>query len=293
MIRVYIHAYGSYQSEAVDELEPLKQMVVDATGKNVRRIGRFTQAALIGAGRCAGDLDLPGDTAVYLTSGRGDLEVTVDVMEKLFRDGSPPRPLNFINSVSNSACFYVARQMGLKGPSTFSASKYFSFETALNLALLDFRRGAVTSALVGSTDIIAAPMRAHRMRLGFTPDRAIGEGSHWYLLNTQPEGAIGEVRRSVFLTDRDALAQRLPDIAEHKDGAAISFGQFIGAGDADDLTEISGLPRFHYNQGWPYYDSQSGAALGEFISSDNQPERLIHIERDPEGRFGVMVARRT
>jgi len=292
MTKVFVHSYGSYQSSAEGELEPLKQLVIETTGKHVRRIGRFIQTALIGAGRAAGGMDLPAETAVYLTSGRGDLEVTVDVMEKLFRDGSAPRPLNFINTVSNSACFYVARQLGLRGPSIFSCNKHFSFETALQLALLDFQRGAVTSALIGSIDIVAPPVRVHRLRLGFEPERPVGEGSHWYLLSTNPEGAIGQVIRSVFLPDRDTLIDRLPEIAGQEEDTAISFGQFLSAGDADYLTEKTGLPRFSYNRNWPYYDSQSGAALGEFMTSNDAPSRLVHIDCDPAGRFGVMVANR-
>ena len=93
------------------------------TAKRVRNLllCEGVSLALIGAARSFGGQPARPDTSVYLTSGRGDMEMTAEVMIQLYRDGMPPRPLSFINTVSNSACFYIAKQFALRGRSSSSA----------------------------------------------------------------------------------------------------------------------------------------------------------------------------
>ncbi|HEY8540731.1 MAG TPA: hypothetical protein VIL28_17845, partial [Steroidobacteraceae bacterium] len=82
---IYISGYGDYveRIDSDDSAADLKPLVTEAIGTPVRRIGRFIQLALIGAGRCAKQVALPNDAAVYLGSGRGDLEVTIEVMQSI------------------------------------------------------------------------------------------------------------------------------------------------------------------------------------------------------------------
>jgi len=54
-------------------------------------------------------LTLPAETATYFTSGRGDLEVTLDVLAQMCEQGHPPTPFTFVNTVGNSTCFHVAQ----------------------------------------------------------------------------------------------------------------------------------------------------------------------------------------
>ena len=88
-----IYAVGGHYHAVSEPLPELKALTQAATGKAFRRIGRFIQLALIGAARCAGQQVLPKETAVYFSSGRGDLEVTLEIMTQLFRDGQTPKPL--------------------------------------------------------------------------------------------------------------------------------------------------------------------------------------------------------
>src|SRR5262245_23108268 len=118
-IDVVLRAHGDYCAAVDDALPDLRTLAKEATGGHVRRVGRFIQLALIGACRCTGDAKPAPDTAVYIASRRGDLEVTIEVMEQVFRDGQQPKPLSFINTVSNAACYYVARHFGLHGRSCF------------------------------------------------------------------------------------------------------------------------------------------------------------------------------
>lgn len=285
MREAFIHGCGDYYAavETDDALVDLKPLVKDATGAPVRRVGRFIQLALIGAGRCLGGRKAPDDTAVYFTSGRGDMEVTVEVMEALFRDGEAPKPLHFINTVSNAACFYISKHFGLHGRSTFLCNRYFSFETALQLALFDLASGAVKHALVGSVDIVTPPLAIQRRRLHLAPDTPAAEACHWLLLSADPAGARGAVTAATVFGDRDAAL----DWARKANATVGAAGQF-GDG-AAFLREAGVTGLFDYRAGRAHYDSQSGAAISAFLDAGSGA--LLHANVDPDGRHGVMLVR--
>src|SRR5690606_18957723 len=152
----------------------------------VRRIGRFIQLALIGAGECIRQHQLPEGTAGYLSSGRGDLEVTLEVLVDMVEHGQPPKPLSFINTVSNSSCFYVAKTFGLHGRRQVVTRRQAPLESVLPLARLDVANGSTSTALVGTVDIVTLPLADHRERLQLPADAGVGEGSHWFLLANNP-----------------------------------------------------------------------------------------------------------
>ena len=288
-----IRAGGDYYAEIHDAVPgaaaqspELKALVTAAIGEPVRRIGRFIQLALIGAGRCVGGRALPADTGVYLASGRGDLEVTLDVMEQLFRHGQPPKPLTFINSVSNSACFYIARQFGLTGPSSFICNRYFGFESALQLALDDLAAGTVRSALVGSVDMVVAPLADHRRRLALDPGAPLAEGSHWLWLTTA-DGPPGlAVQHCV---DRVALLDWIAAQGLERGRCHLSGGQFLDPAELEAIAAATGLAlRFDYRDGRGYYDSHAGAALGEFRCA-HPGGQLLHVNGDADGRYSAVL----
>lgn len=286
MREAFIHGCGDYYAavETDDALADLKPLVKEATGQPVRRVGRFIQLALIGAGRCLAGRTAPHDTAVYFTSGRGDMEVTVEVMEALFRDGEAPKPLHFINTVSNAACFYISKHFGLHGRSTFLCNRYFSFETALQLALFDLASGAVKHALVGSVDIVTPPIAIQRRRLHLASDTPVAEACHWLLLSTDPAGARGAVTAATVFGDRAAALDWVRGRGLDSTGSA---GQF---GDGEAFLRDAGIPAaFDYRSGRAHYDSQSGAAISAFL--ERGAGALVHVNADPDGRFAVMCAR--
>jgi len=285
MREAFIHGCGDYYAviETDDALADLKPLVKEATGQPVRRVGRFIQLALIGAGRCLGGRTAPDETAVYFTSGRGDMEVTVEVMESLFRDGEAPKPLHFINTVSNAACFYISKHFSLHGRSTFLCNRYFSFETALQLALFDLASGAVKHALVGSVDIVTPPLSVQRMRLHLPPDTPVAEASHWLLLSTDPNGARGAIAAAAVTGDQAAAL----DLVRAGSATVGAAGQF---GDGAALLRDAGIQgTFDYRADRAHYDSQSGAVISAFLGAGSGA--LAHVNVDPDGRCGVMLVR--
>jgi hypothetical protein len=292
---ISIRAVGDYHEAVTDAPPDLRTLTKDVTGKQVRRVGRFIQMGLIGAARCVGSAALPPDTAVYLTSRRGDLEVTIEVMEELFRDGHAPKPLSFINTVSNAACYYVARHFELHGRSCFVGGAHFAFETALDLALLEIRAGIVRSALVGCIEIATDPIAVHRLRLGLAPDAAVAEASHWLWLDAGDEpGSLGSVGAVQFFENTADLAAWFSREGLDAGTTAFAQGQFLADADAAAIHRELGLREaFNYRAERAYYDCQSGALLSAFLQGGRDGvSAVLHVNGNPDRRLAVMLARR-
>jgi hypothetical protein len=293
MLPIYIYSTGDHYQHVNDAPAELKGLVQQTMGTHVRRIGRFIQLALIGAGQCAGG-SLPQDTAVFLGSGRGDLEVTLDVLEQLFAHAQPPKPLSFINTVSNAACYYVAQQLKLQSRSSFVCNRYFAFESVLQLALLDLEQGIVDSSLVGTVDVVVPPIARHRKQLDLVANAAIGEASHWLWLGTNASHRkpLGELIAAEHHADRAALMRSIADL-ELPTTLAISGGQFLANEETSRLQLDLGITeRLDYLTGRSYYDSQSGAAISTFLANAEPGQYLLHVNADPAGRFSSFVVRR-
>jgi len=288
MSDIYIHGAGDYYAPYNEPAADLKQLVAEAVGQPVRRIGRFIQLALIGAGRCAQAAAIGTNSAVYFGSGRGDTEISIEVMQTLFRDGHAPKPLSFINTVSNAACFYIAQTLKLSGRSSFVCNRYFAFESVLQLAALDVSTNAVATALVGTVDVVVPPLKDYRVRLELPADAPIAEASHWLCLRSTSEGAQGRLLAVENFANRDALLGWLERQAIDKT-CLLSAGQFLATDEFAALVGNLGTEHFLYRSNRVYYDSQSGAAMGEFLRDPaSRGRQLLHINRDPSGRHAVM-----
>ena len=204
------------------------------------------------------------------------------MLEHLFRDGFPPKPLSFINTVSNAACFYVAKQFGLGGRSTCIGNRAFGFEATLQLALLDLKTGVVKSALVGSADIVIAPLETHRRRLGQPPGAPIAEAAHWLWLTAEGDGPAVEAVR--FFQARADLLAWIAD--QGFDPAATLLAAPPG------LAAETGLARpFDYLAGKPFHDSAAARAASAFLEAARPGERLLHIATDHDGRYAAFTVR--
>lgn len=290
-----IYACGDYCAPAADPAVELKALVKQTTGEAVRRIGRFIQLAMIGAGRCAQAAPVPADTAVYFASGRGDFETTVEVMATLFRHGGAPKPLAFVNTVSNAACYYVARSLKLQSRSNFVCNRCLAFESVLQLALMDVQTGNASSALVGSVDAVTNPLQEHRRRLHLAADAPLAEGSHWLWLGParSDRPRLGEVLAVEQFSERAALLAWIAARQLTAQQCAFSAGQFLDPLAAAALRNEGGLSQvFDYRAGRGYYDSQSGAVIAQFLGSDAPCARLLHVNADPAGCFSVMLVAR-
>lgn len=291
-MKSYIIAVGDYSSTFSDldddhdkPLTPLKPLVKETTGRSVRRISRFIELALIGAGRASSPK--VDDTAVYLTSGRGDIEVTASALSSLYQLGETPRPLTFINTVSNAATFYVAQCLGLRSSSLFISSRYFAFEMGIKAACLDLSLDRSQAALIGAVDIVTLPLSAHRQRLKLTKTAAVAEASHWLQLVAEP--GSHNVLAVLELAQQFSSKSRLLAWLQQQDFSAdtqLAIGQSIKTSEAAELLTQTQLSEFLYRQDVGHFDSQAGLALSKFVKSNTAA--LLYINGDPRGRYMVM-----
>lgn len=292
---VVIRAFGDYYAPVDGEPPDVRELSKQTLGKQVRRVGRFIQLALIGAARCVGAETPPAHTAIYMSSRRGDLETNIEVLENLFAHQQSPKPLSFINTVSNASCYYVARHFGLHGRSCFVTGVCFSFEMALQAALLDFETGQVRSALAGGLDTVASPLEVDRRRLGVPPGAALGEGSHWLWLESRQTAPGDVVLEAVeAFPDRAAALAWLKSQRFDPEKTLFAPGQYLTPADAIALQQEAGLSRtFAYREKLAHYDGQAGAALSAFAADAAlDGSSMIHLNGDPEGRYAVVAARR-
>lgn len=272
----------------------LKDWVTDAVGQSVRRISRFMQLALIGAGRCARGHSLPGDTAVYLASSRGDLELTTEILDLVFREGHAPKPLSFVNTVSNSAAFYVAKCLGLQSRSAFVCSRYFAFEDALQLALIDMQLGAVQSALVGCVE--SAVQSRHESFDASELDGAplTAEASHWlWFTRERGENPLARVVDVRPAADRAELIKWIDGLALDPASYSLGRGQYLTPADFATLQSKTGTTKsLDYRDPRAHYSSESGAAIASFVRTGGPGHSLLHVNGDAMGRYVAMLVAR-
>lgn len=297
-MKLKVLAIGGYceaiQSESA--LPNLKGLVSDSVGAPVRRITRFVQLALIGAGRCCKQVTISPDTAVYFSSCRGDTEVTATLLRDLIGRNESPSPLTFVNSVSNAACFHVAKALALHDRSNFVTNRFDPIVAALKTAYLDILLGETRNALIGSVDAVALPLSEHRQRTQVTDDRVLGEGSHWLLVaaESDPRPAIANIAAIHNFSSWEKLRLWLEKENQLIDeDTVLAPGQHLPKQDCDRVLASTGISEvFSYRESLPHYDSQTGAAIDLFIREGKNTGSMLHINSDPSGRYSALLVER-
>ncbi|MFV0277142.1 MAG: beta-ketoacyl synthase N-terminal-like domain-containing protein [Parahaliea sp.] len=276
----------------------LKPDVSACCRERFRRIDRFTQLALVGSARLVSDLvacvkedteralaaasPLDPGTGLYLSSRFASLSNTIEVHERMVRSGDLPRPANFINTLSNAAGYYVARNLGLGGVNQFVSRDDASLLAALQLVQLDVASGQVSAALVGQVEEMPVPLDAHRLRLGVSADTALAEGSHWLWLEPQRSvagAALGQLRSVVTVADEESLQRWLA--AQDRDAWIFMPNGMENAPVA--VSEFRPLPVV-----LPYSPAQSAAALVHYLEG-NYAATLLVVIPDGTGRYHLLA----
>ena len=293
-----IIASGHYCEPVQDAVPDLRELVKATTGKSVRRVNRFIQLALIGAARCVGSQAIDAQTAVYMASPHGDLEVTQDIVDQIVRHGLPPKPLSFINSVSNAASFYIAQNFALEGRSSFICNRFFAFESALQLAHADIAAGLVDSALIGVVDVVVEPLRGHRLRAEVAAEATLCEASHWLWLGAagKKNDTVASASKSAIVgarhfSDQAALRRWLADLSLPPQRLHFCAGQSLAEADAALLkTESGAWHKFDAMSAPGLYNCRSAAVIADFEKACGSGENyLLYVNADPLGRYSAFI----
>ncbi|WP_020208014.1 beta-ketoacyl synthase N-terminal-like domain-containing protein [Gilvimarinus chinensis] len=188
-------------------LPDLKPVIEKWHEKKIRRIDRYIQLCIAGGLNCVKSRALPHNTSLYLGTSKGAVATSARVMQTIESDRELPKPLHFVNTLGNSAGFYLTQLLNLTGTALVCSAEEHSFETALNHACLDLEAGQCETALVGCFDEAVLPLSHQHQRLGSPINRpALLEGTHWLLLSRSPDKALGKLSAPTFYTDLPALS---------------------------------------------------------------------------------------
>ena len=286
---MYIHSASAFTGEANADINFLKEEIKRYTQENFRRVNRFILLSLLGALQCVHQQPLEAATAVYLTTEDGNLGETADVLDEIYESQSLPRPFGFINTMSNTAAFHLARNLGIRGRNITVSSQHLSFERGLELLKADFAGGAERSALIGGVDE-SSLSRMNRKEPTGRGWRMV-DGSGWFYVKPEKEGACGAFTEIMSFRDGPSCMRWIRE-RERSPAEVVSFGALIGDDEATALREtLRPAAEFDYLRDYGYSGSATACGVSLFVGLF-QAKTLLHINRDQRGNYAVIELER-
>lgn len=230
--------------------------------KFVRRTDDFIQLAILGVEQISRQQPINENCALYLTSGQGNLGVFQRLCEQQFLEKSPPKPIDFINSLSNTAGFYISQFLNLNAKNSNLAHLSFVVEMALLLAKSDLLLGKEESILLGGVDQLLQPTEFSRKALGLKKSMVLGQGSNWMLVSAKLENALARID----LSNNEMSSEQLSSYLSKQQGDyQLAFSLLIEQRNIDKLLKETGRFRFHYEADTGFYETVVLYALNQFI----------------------------
>jgi len=280
---IYIHGLALHNSQPKDNPPDLKAELRTLSGKVYRRIDRFIQLAIIGAHKAVSGSELEPATALYLTSGQGDIPVFARVRQQRYFQKMMSKPVDFVNLASNTAGFYVASHLGLNGTNLFLTHHNFPVHTALLLAQSELDRQKQLAVLLGGVDEWYPDQELARKLLGVGEAVRLGEGSNWVLLKKEAAGALAGLTVVPELLDSDALKEK---VAAAGPEVRLAFSRRLSPLVIDMIMGWRPeLKRFYYENFCAYYETLPLFVLNLFASRESG--ELLHVDSDGE-RYMLM-----
>jgi hypothetical protein len=285
----YIHSASAFIGEANGDIGLLKEEIRRYTQENFRRGNRFILLSLLGARQCIQQHSLEVNTAVYMTTEHGNLAETAAVLDEIYAGHSLPKPFGFINTMSGTAAFYLAQNLGLRGRSIIVSSQDVCFERGLELLNVDFAMGVERSALIGGVD--EAPLFSEEggeiEQRGW---RSV-DGSGWVYVKSEKEGACGAFLGNRSFRDRPSLIQWMKE-RNGSSADVVSFGARIGEEEAAALRgELRPGAVFDYLRDYGYSGSATACGISLFIKMFSK-RTLLHVNKDPQGKYSLLEVER-
>ncbi len=228
----------------------------------VRRTDRFIQLGILGIAGIIQQGKLDSNTPLIMTSGQGNLAVFRRLCVQRYVEKVPPNPVDFINSLSNTAGFYIAKYLGLESKNLNLAQHGFVVENALLMAQASLNSGQSRQILLGGVDEKPDAANLPHQYLDLNLNQRIGEGANWLLISNAKQGAIAtiEVVQEIFsLSEVIAYLRKLPNV-EH-----IALSQRIPIEGVEQLTQLLAKPRFNCRANYDFYETNILFVVNSFI----------------------------
>lgn len=113
---------------------------------------------------------ITNNCGLYVASLNPDVNTIEDILTGLVIEQSPPKPFQFVNSVSNALGFYLAKELKLDGPSVFIGSNDKVWQNLINLANQDFNQGMQQALLINCLNPYKEPFIIETVLLNATTD---------------------------------------------------------------------------------------------------------------------------
>ncbi len=282
---IYIHAIGIHNTLPKSEPPDLTGKLKALSGKVYRRTDHFIQLAIIGAYKAVNDCELPNQTAIYITSGQGNISVFHRICEQSRLRKLLPKPVDFINLQNNTAGFYVAAHLGLNGKNLFLAHHHFPVQMAMLAAQNDVQLGKQKAILIGGVDEWITKQDLARKLLGVDEKTVLGEGSNWMLIKAESKDALGTFEMKPEFLDKRQLHRLL---ASAETGTWLAFSKRFSDGEATTIMDIhEQCRRYCYENSCGYYETLPLYVLNHFLLQ--KKGKLIHIDVS-EGCYMIMNA---
>ncbi len=311
----YIHAAGGIGHTLEPHQSPpsLREQAKQRFGPALRQASRFIELALLGVDDCLKSMPAFDEPAipVYVATGLGEVQKTMSLFATVTgATPEPAAPFDFINAANNTAGFYIAKHFTGPGRNFTISDGDLSFESALQLALLECRRAAAGFVLVGGVDEAIAARSEYVRRYARADTQALGEGSYWFLLSPHAGGAIAEVLYAeIFAPQPGAnvntwaadVAQALREHAPAHGALQLLPGVGLNEQGTAALTQHWDYPCLLKNNSIKSYSYPTSAArtLSAWLtqshgvdSGENAIHCAAHVSRDSLGRTAATLIRR-
>jgi len=286
MSSMYIHGVSALIADPTADTGQLREEVGRYTPEDLRRMDRFILLAMLGAHRCLGACRPEVDTAIYLTTEHGNLAQIGDALDEVLVNHTLPKPFGFVNTMSGTAAFYIARSMGVRSRNITVSSQRVSFERGLELLDVDFSQASTGRALIGGVD--AAVVVGGQPGLAEPCGWRLVDGSAWCYVKAEPEGACGSFRDNKSFRDQEAMMRWLAG-ADGPPADVVAFGAGI-CGDEADVLRAALRPATVFDYLGRHGYCGSATACGVCLFLQEFPGRtLLHLNRDPHGHFAALV----
>lgn len=239
----------------------------------VRRTDRFIQLGILGIAGLAQQGPLEPNTPLIMTSGQGNLAVFRRLCEQRYVEQMPPNPVDFINSLSNTAGFYIAKYLGLKSKNLNLSQQGFIVENALLMAKASLDSGRHDQLLLGGVDEKPAAESLPHRYLGLDLKQAIGEGAHWLLLSANEQGAIATIE---VVPEAFGLAEMIAYLRKNANFEQLTFSQRISLAALEQLREELAKPLFSCREAYDFYETNILFVMNSFIQQASG--RLAYID---------------
>ena len=294
-VRAHYSLLNEIESGPNATLPALEPLIARWHGTRIRRIDRYIQLCVAGGLNCIAGQPLHPQTGVYLASRVGAVSTSAKTMIQTEQKAEMPKPLHFVNTLGNSAGFYLTQLLGLTGTAVVVSQEWLSFESALLHAWLDLQQGRIDCALVGGFDEVPLPTSHQLERLDQAhispPPTHLTEGTHWLLLERSTDPFGTNLGAPLWLADAQELEQWL-QTQERFDRIQTSFNP--NSAETALLTTHADEQQV-FTRTAALHGTFSGAALvhlSEQLEGRSIGYRALHLMRGPGGPYGAVVLSR-